>query len=173
MRHTFRLPEPGSPEIVVDQSQLSGLGVYADGVRLARLRERGAPSWQIPLADGTTRRISIGGQMRGLEAIVEGDGIIQLERRLALWELILAVLPFGLLGLTDIPGGVLGLIAILVNLRILRLPAVREGRGDPGHAGRRRRCVLSHRPGAVRLDFRPCPPTALRAGPATCYPTSG
>jgi hypothetical protein len=122
MRHTFRLSEPGSPEIVVDQSQITGLSVYADGVRLPRLRERGAPSWRIPMADGATRRISIGGQMRGLEAIVEGDGVIQLERRLELWELILAVLPFGLLGVTGIPGGVLGLIAILVNLRILRLP---------------------------------------------------
>ncbi|MEO8230132.1 MAG: hypothetical protein ABI628_10275 [Chloroflexota bacterium] len=122
MRHTIRLPEPGSPEIVVDQSQLTGLGVSVDGVRLSRLRERGAPSWQIPMADGTTRRISIGGQMRGLQAVVEGDGIIQLERRLEIWELILAVLPFGLLGLTGIPGGILGLIAILVNLRIFRLP---------------------------------------------------
>lgn len=122
MRHTFRLPEPGSPEIVVDQSQLTGLAVYVDGVRLSRLRERGAPSWQISLADGTTRRISIGGQMRGLQAVIEGDGIIQLERRLEIWELILAVLPFGLLGLTGIPGGILGLIAILVNLRIFRLP---------------------------------------------------
>ena len=122
MRHTFRLPEPGSPEIVVDQSQLTGLSVSAGGERLPRLRERGAPSWQIPMADGTTRRISIGGQMRGLQAVVEGDGIIDLERRLALWELILAVLPFGLLGLTGIPGGVFGLLAVLANLRILRLP---------------------------------------------------
>ncbi len=122
MRHRFRLPEPGSPEIVVDQSQLTGLSVSANGERLPRLRERGAPSWQVPMTDGTTRRISIGGQLRGLQAVVEGDGIIHLERRLALWELILAVLPFGLLGVTGIPGGVIGLIAILVNLRILRLP---------------------------------------------------
>ncbi|MDP9483751.1 MAG: hypothetical protein M3P84_11090 [Chloroflexota bacterium] len=122
MRHTFRLPESGSPEIVVDQSQLTGLSVSVEGARLARLRERGVPSWQIPMADGTTRRISIGGQLRGLHVIVEDDGIISLERRLALWELLFAVLPFGLLGLTGIPGGVLGLVAILVNLRVLRLP---------------------------------------------------
>ncbi|MGZ8528769.1 MAG: hypothetical protein ACXWWR_08235 [Candidatus Limnocylindrales bacterium] len=128
MRHTFRLPEPGSPEIVVDQSQLTGLSVFADGVRLPRLRERGAPSWRIPMADGTTRRVSLGGQMRGLQAIVDGERIIQLERRLTLWELILAVLPFGLLGLTGIAGGVLGLIAILANLRILRLPWARSTR---------------------------------------------
>ncbi len=122
MRHTFRLSDPDSPEIVVDQSQLKGLRVYADEARLPRLREGGAPSWRIPMLDGTTRRVSITGQMRGLQAIVEGDGVIQLERRLSLWELILAVLPFGLLGVTGIPGGILGLIAVLVNLRILRLP---------------------------------------------------
>jgi hypothetical protein len=128
MLHTFRLPEPGSPEIVVDQSELTGLSVFADGERLARLRERGAPSWLIPMADGTTRRIAIGGQMRGLEVIVDGATTIPLERRLAFWELILAVLPFGLLGVTGIVGGILGLVAVLVNLRILRLPWPVAGR---------------------------------------------
>ena len=39
-----------------------------------------------------------------------------------LLELVLAVLPFGLLGLTGIAGGLLGLLAIGVNLRILREP---------------------------------------------------
>ncbi len=62
------------------------------------------------------------GAFTGLRAIVDAGPTIVLERPFALWELILAVLPFGLLGLTGVAGGVLGLVGILVNLRILRLP---------------------------------------------------
>ena len=122
MLHSFRLPDPGSPEIVVDQSQITGLRVSVGGERLPRLRERGRPAWQIPMADGTTRRVVFAGQMTGLQAIVEDGPTIQLERRLRTWELIVAVLPFGLLGLTGIVGGLLGLVAVVANLRILRLP---------------------------------------------------
>ena len=118
----FRLPDPGSPEITVDNSQLTGLRVSIDGERAPRLRERGRPTWQVPLADGTTRRVTFAGAFTGLRAIVDDGTTIELERRFALWELVLAVLPFGLLGLTGIAGGFVGLAAILVNLRILREP---------------------------------------------------
>lgn len=122
MRHTFRLPEPGSPEIMVDNSQVTGLRVSIDGQRAPRLRERGRPAWRVPMADGSERRIWFAGAFTGLRAIVDDGSMIELERRLSIWELVLAVLPFGLLGLTGIAGGVVGLIAILVNLRILRAP---------------------------------------------------
>ncbi len=122
MQHVFRLPEPGSPDITVDHSQLSGLHVSLDGERLRRLRERGRPAWQIPMADGTTRRVSFGGQMTGLVAFVDSGAIVQIERRLANWELLLAFLPLALLGLTGLAGGVLGLAAVVADLRILRAP---------------------------------------------------
>jgi hypothetical protein len=122
MRHTFRLPDPGSPEITVDASPFTGLHVEVDGRRLTRLREGGPPAWRIPMADGSTRRVAFGGQLTGLQAILEDGSTIQIERRLALWELVLAAIPFGLLGLTGIAGGVLGLFAVIANLRILREP---------------------------------------------------
>jgi hypothetical protein len=123
VRHTFRLPEPGSPEISVDHSQITGLRVYVDGDQIPRLREPGRPAWRIPMADRTTRRVSFGGLLTGLQAIVDdGATTIELERRLALWEIILAFVPFGLLGLTGVAGGICGLVAIVVNLRIVRLP---------------------------------------------------
>ena len=122
MRHTFRLPEPGSPEISVDNSQLTGLRVSIDGQRVPRLRERGRPAWLVPMADGSTRRLSFAGAFIGLHAIVDGGPTIELERRLTLWELFLAVLPTSLLGLTGVAGGIVGLVAILVNLVILRRP---------------------------------------------------
>jgi hypothetical protein len=128
MRHTFRLPEPGSPEISVDNSQVTGLRVSIDGQRAARLRERGRPAWLVPMADGSTRRVSFAGAFTGLRAIVDDGPTIALERPFALWELVLAVLPFGLLGLTGVAGGVVGLVAILANLRLLRLPWPAAGR---------------------------------------------
>jgi hypothetical protein len=120
MRHTFRLPDPGSPQITVDHSQLTGLHVTVDGQPLPRLREAGRPAWRIPLADGSSRRVAFGGQLTGLQAILDDGRTIQIERRLALWELVLAVLPFGLLGLTGIAGGLLGLVAVMANLRVVR-----------------------------------------------------
>ena len=134
MRHTFRLPESGSPEITVDNSQITGLRVSIDGRRAPRLRERGRPAWLVPMADGSTRRVSFAGAFTGLRAVVDDGPTIELERRLALWELVLTVLPFGLLGLTGVAGGVLGLIAIVANLQIMRLswPAVARALGALG-----------------------------------------
>ncbi len=122
MRHAFRLPEPGSPAIEVDNSQFTGLKVWADGVSLTRLRVRGRPTWAIPMADGSTRRVSFAGTMTGLRAIVDDDRVIELERRFSLWELVLAMAPIGLVGLTGIAGGVCGVLAIVANLRLLRMP---------------------------------------------------
>jgi hypothetical protein len=122
VRHAFRLPEPGSPEIVVDNSQITGLKVWADGVRLPRLRVRGRPTWAVPMPDGTTRRVGFAGTMTGLRAIVDDEQVIELERRFALWELVLAVAPISLVGLTGIAGGVCGVVAIVANLRLLRMP---------------------------------------------------
>ncbi len=121
MRHVFRLPVPGSPEIEVDQSQLVGLRVSVDGRRLPRLREGGRPAWRIPLRGGSNARVRFAGQLTGLQAILDDGTVIQVERRLAVWELVLVVLPFGLLGLTGVPGGILGLVAVVANLRLLRM----------------------------------------------------
>ena len=122
MRHTFRLPVSGSPDIDVDHSQLTGLRVSVAGERLARLRQGGRPAFMIPMADGTTRQISIGGQLTGLQVYVDDGTTIPLERKLTLWELVLVVLPIGLLGVAGLSGGLAGLIAIGANLRLVRMP---------------------------------------------------
>ena len=122
MHHAFRLSEPGSPEITVDHSQLTGLRVSVAGERLPRLRQGGRPAFTIPMADGTTRQISIGGQLTGLQVYVDDGTTIALERKLSLWELVLVVLPIGLLGVAGLAGGLTGLIAIGANLRLVRMP---------------------------------------------------
>src|SRR4249919_907044 len=122
MHHVFRLPAPGSPEIEVDHSQLTGLRVSVAGQRLPRLRQGGRPAFTIPMADGTTRQVSFGGQLTGLQVYVDDGTTIPLERKLTLWELVLVVLPIGLLGVAGLAGGLTGLIAIGANLRLVRLP---------------------------------------------------
>jgi len=122
VRHAFRLPEPGSPDIEVDNSQFTGLKVWIDGVRQPRLRVRGRPTWAVPMADGSSHRVTFSGTMTGLRAVVDDDQVIQIERRLSLWELVLLVLPISLVGLTGIVGGVCGVVAIVANLRLLRMP---------------------------------------------------
>ena len=102
MRHTFRLPEPGSPEISVDHSQLTGLRVSVAGERLPRLRQGGRPAFTIPMADGTTRQISIGGQLTGLQVYVDDGTTIPLERRLEPLGARPVVLPIGLLGVAGL-----------------------------------------------------------------------
>ena len=122
LRHTFRLPEPGSPEITVANSQLLLPRVWIDGKPAPRQRQRGRPAWLVPMADGSTHQLSFAGSFTGFRAIVDGEQTIELERRFAIWELVLAVLPASLIGLTGIAGGVLGLVAILANRTILRQP---------------------------------------------------
>jgi hypothetical protein len=122
VRHAFRLPEPGSPEVEVDNNQFTGFRVWIDGVRQPRLRVRGRPTWAIPMAGGTTRRVTFAGAMTGLRAIVDDDQVIELERRFSLWELVLALAPISLVGFTGVAGGVCGVLAIVANLRLLRMP---------------------------------------------------
>lgn len=122
MRHTFRLPGPDGPEVSVDHSPFTGLRVYAGGEPIARLRQGGRPAYAIPTSDGSTRTVRFAGQMTGLQALVDDGTTIQLERRLSLWELVLTLLPFGLVGVAGIVGGLAGLVAVLANLRIARQP---------------------------------------------------
>ncbi len=122
MRHTFRLPGQDGPEVSVDHSQFTGLRVYAAGEPIARLRQGGRPAYAIPASDGSTRTVRFAGQLTGLQAIADDGTTIQLERRLTLWELVLTLLPFGLVGVAGLVGGVAGLVAVLANLRIARQP---------------------------------------------------
>lgn len=106
----------------MDNSQLTGLKVFADGQRLPRLRQAGRPTWQVATADGTIHRLGFSGAMTGLRALVDEEQVIELERRLAPWELILAVLPIGLVGIGGAAGGAAGAIGVVVNLSVARRP---------------------------------------------------
>ncbi len=119
---TFRLAEAGSPEITVTPDLFRGPRVAVDGRPLAPSREGIALYWPIPMADGTERRLRLTGQLVGLRAVVDGTDY-PIERRLAPWELALAVLPIGLVpaavgGIGILTGG----IATGVAFALFRLP---------------------------------------------------
>ncbi|HEY3522764.1 MAG TPA: hypothetical protein VGK63_03585 [Candidatus Limnocylindrales bacterium] len=119
---TFRLHEPGSPEITVTPDLFRGPRVALDGVPAPPARDGLALYWPIPMADGTERRLRLTGQLVGLQAIVDGTSY-PVERRLALWELVLAVVPIGLVPALVGPIGLLtGGIATGLTFGLFRLP---------------------------------------------------
>lgn len=92
---TFRLPERGSPEITVIPDLFRGPRVEVDGQPVPRAREAVRLYWPVRMADGSVRRLFLAGQLTGLRAIVDGREY-PIERRLRGWEVVLAVVPIGL-----------------------------------------------------------------------------
>ncbi len=91
-RSTFRLNEPGSPEVTVRPDLLRGPRVLVDGAPVERHRDGVRIYWPIRMADGTERRLFLIGQLTGLRAIVD-DVVYPIERPLSRRELVLAVAP--------------------------------------------------------------------------------
>lgn len=120
MEHRLELPGGPSPEIVVVVGLLKIPEVFVDGKLVARVRERGRTFWPIPIRGGGEKRLYIRNSLTGLRAAVEGT-VIPLERQLSYWEVIVSLLPFGLVGL-GIAGGAVGIVASAVNLRLMRRP---------------------------------------------------
>ena len=126
MRHTLKLPGRGDPDIVVESGLMRIPSVFVDGREVDRVTERGRAFWPIPLPEGGEKRLYIRNSLTGLRGAVDGT-VIPLERQLRIWEVVLALLPFGLVGL-GLPGGALGLVASAVNLRLMRRPWSTMGR---------------------------------------------
>jgi hypothetical protein len=119
---TFRLRERGSPEIAVAPDLLRGPRVLVDGRPVSPRREGIALYWPIPMADGSERRLRLTGQLVGLRAIVDGIEY-RVERRLTAWELVLAVLPIGLVpAFVGAIGILTGGIATGASFALFRLP---------------------------------------------------
>jgi hypothetical protein len=118
VEHRFTLPGTTGPEVLVDQRFMRIPEVFVDGREIERMVERGRPCWLIPLADGTEKTLFLRGSITGLQGAVDGR-LIRIEHKLALWELLLALLPFALVGL-GFAGGLAGIVAAATNLRLVR-----------------------------------------------------
>jgi len=92
---TIHLAESGSPEVAVTPDLFRGPRVAVAGVPVRPRRDGVRIYWPIRLADGRERRLFLAGQLTGLRAIVDGAEY-PIERRLAPWEVVLAVLPIGI-----------------------------------------------------------------------------
>jgi hypothetical protein len=120
VEHRLELPGGRSPEIVVVTGPLKIPEVVVDGQPVDRVRERGRTFWPIPIKGGEEKRLYIRSSLTGLRVAVDGT-VIPLERQLSYWEVIVSLLPFGLVGL-GIAGGAVGIVASAVNLRLMRRP---------------------------------------------------
>lgn len=126
MEHRLELPGGRSPEIVVVGGLLKIPEVFVDGQPVDRVHERGRTFWPIPVRGGGEKRLYIRNSLTGLRAAVDGT-VIPLERQLSYPEVIVSLLPFGLVGL-GIAGGAVGIVASALNLRLMRQPWPIAGR---------------------------------------------
>jgi len=114
---TLPVTIPGGPEIVIQRSLLGSITVLADGAPVAR------KSWRRPVypirINGVPSDLRIAGQFSGLRAQVNGLDI-PLEQRLAPWETVLSLLPFALIAVGGLVGGVIAGVAVGFNTMLVR-----------------------------------------------------
>ncbi|HET7026239.1 MAG TPA: hypothetical protein VFI28_00960 [Candidatus Limnocylindrales bacterium] len=119
---TFRIDAAGSPEVTVVPDLVRGPRVLVDGRRVERRRDGLRVYWPVTLADGSERRLFLAGHMTGLRAIVDGVEY-PIERHLVAWELVLAVVPIGVLSLLlGSIGAILGGLVTGLAFGIFRAP---------------------------------------------------
>ena len=116
MDYDYRLPDTDAPAITVRRTGLGGVEVFVDG---ARVRGR-QDVYEVPGPDGETHLVRIAGQWSGLRAIADGWNT-PLEPPVRIWARALAVLPFALVPVGALIGGLAGgpadaLIGALVGL---------------------------------------------------------
>ncbi len=119
MEHRLVLPGTTSPEVVVDHKFMRIPEVYVDGREIEREFDRGRSYWPIQTSAGE-KRLFLRGSLRGFEGAVDGERI-GIERRLGWGELLLAFLPFSLVGLGFVPG-LMGIGCAALNLQLARRP---------------------------------------------------
>ena len=117
MDATFNLPGTTSPQITVHRTLLGNLTVLADGVPVKRRTGR-APTYDIPLADGSTSELTLNGQWTGLKAVA-GRVEMPLEPTIPRYALAFMFLPLVLV-LGGILGALVGIVGVAVNARLVR-----------------------------------------------------
>jgi Septum formation len=113
----YRIPGTTEPEIIVRRSALGNVSVLVNG----QPAKRKGMTYQIPLADGTTTELRLGGQWSGLKATVNGVET-QLEPPVNPIFTVLVFLPLALVVIGGAIGGALGLVAAGINLALSRRP---------------------------------------------------
>ncbi len=119
MEYRLVLPGTTSPEVVVDHRFMRIPEVYVESREVERAFDRGRSYWLIETSAGE-KRLFLRGSLRGQEGAVDGERI-GIERRLGLWEVLLALLPFALVGLGFV-GGLVGIASAGLNLQVVRRP---------------------------------------------------
>lgn len=114
----YRLPGTTEPDIVVRRSALGNISVLVNGQKAKR---RGALKYDIPMPDGTTTELRLGGQWSGLKATANGVETV-LEPAVNPIFTILVFVPIALVLVGGAIGGVIGVIASAINLALSRRP---------------------------------------------------
>jgi hypothetical protein len=124
--HVIVLPGTEGPEITIRTRAVGFPDVFVAGREIEEISLRGRPAWPIPMADGSVQHLLLRGALTGMVGAVDGV-VFPIERRLAPWELLLCLAPFSLVGLGTI-AGIVGMVAVFVNMRLVRRGSTRPAR---------------------------------------------
>ena len=113
MDYPFRIPGTDGPDLVIRRSELRGISVLVNGVKLPPSSRAG---WTIPMADGSGTAMRVTGQYTGMRVLVNGAEI-PLEPAIPRWMTVLMLLPIALL-IGGLLGGLIGGLGVVVNRAI-------------------------------------------------------
>jgi hypothetical protein len=109
----FRLDDPASPELEVRTSFWGGISVQADGVNLARSKQKGRP-FLVPMRDGQSKAVRFREKLPDFSLVARVDGKeIRVVPPLPLWGYFFIVLPLLLIFIGGGLGGAVGALAAL------------------------------------------------------------
>jgi hypothetical protein len=118
MDPTFYLPDRSAPALTVRRSTWRGNQLLAD--RQPAPKGNGRGTFVVRGPDGAAHEVKLTGQMFQRKAVVDGRELA-LERPLAAWEMVLVILPVGLVGIGGAIGGGIGAVAAGVNVQVARM----------------------------------------------------
>ena len=121
MIRSFRLPEPGSPEITLEITPWWNLKVTASGAKIPRkgwslLGQRHV----VTMADGSTRTFVVKDVPFGIRVELPTGVSLVLEPTPPLWIVALSLVPFIVGALGGVVGVLLAVLGISLSLAILR-----------------------------------------------------
>lgn len=126
MQFEFLLSEPNSPALRLRRSIWTGrTKLYADEQEVPMQPSKGyfhsLRAYMVPMPDGSERHLTL--QNRFYDFVPEvyvNDKPVLLARALQTWEYVITSLPILLVFAGGLLGGLCGLVATFINLRIMR-----------------------------------------------------
>ncbi|MCX5766236.1 MAG: DUF4034 domain-containing protein [Gemmatimonadetes bacterium] len=118
---TFKVPLSGGPVLVLSRGWDGRTAIALRGVHLERLSYEDGEPFVVPMADGTTEKILVRKIfLDPVPRVQFRDQPIELVPPMRWWEWALGAVPVGLAFTVTLPGVLMGIMASVINLLLLR-----------------------------------------------------